>query len=193
MRYATPLVVTALLLIASNAATGAEKPADKPPVLDLSLQSPPAPPVPKVAGTLTLSGTNVDGLKYSLELRPADKHAFAFGEPIQMVLKVRNPAKFAVNQMYSTRNFYAAAFIVTDAAGKAVDVTPPNELFGAWAILKKTLEPEQEVGLSPLQLLFRPAATGPRGQSHTMPTVYAPPGKYKVSYPGTESVEVEIK
>jgi hypothetical protein len=189
MRNTTPLFVTVLLLVTS-AVVGAEKPA----IIDLSLQPPPAPPpAPVKGGEKFTIGFNVDGLKYSLEVRPTDKHAYAFAEPIQMVLKVRNPAKFAVTRMYSTRDFFAAAFTVTDVAGKAVEVTPPNELFGNWAILKKTLEPEQEVGLSPLQLLFRPSGAGPRGQSHTMPTVYAPPGKYKVSYLGSEPVEVEVR
>lgn len=200
MRNRIPLLSAAFVLFVAGArvtTTTAEPPgvvaADKAAAADFSLQTPPAPSPPKAkpAGKFELTASNLDGLKYSLELRPADKHAYPLGEPIQMVLKVRNPAEFAVTHLYSTREFYAAAFTVTDAAGKSVEVVPPAELFGNWAILKKVLAPREEIGLAPLQLVFQPA--GPRAQSHSLPTVYAVPGKYKIGYPGTEPVEVELK
>ena len=159
---------------------------------DLTLEASVAPAPPKGNGKLVLSATNVDGLKYTLELRPADKRAFAFGEVVQMVLNVRNPGTVATTKMFSTRDFYAAAFTVVDAAGKTIDVVPPAELFGNWAILKKTIPPEETTALSPVQLVFQPA-DAPRAKAPNVSTVYAPPGKYKVSYPGTEPVEVEIK
>jgi hypothetical protein len=198
MRHTTPLLVGLLLLALTSSpafAQGAPGSAAKPADAGLTLQAPPA-PAPATSqikgGTLTLSGTNVDALRYTLELRPADQRAFAFGQTVQMVLNVRNPGQVAATRLFSTRDFYAAAFSVTDAAGKTIEVVPPVELLGGWAILKKTIEPGADAALSPLQLAFQPA-DGPRAKTHTLPTVYAPPGKYKISYPGTNEIEVEIK
>jgi hypothetical protein len=120
---------------------------------------------------------------------------FAVGQSIQFDLKVHNPTKDVIDGQYFTEQAFYTPPTVENAHGQAVKVSPPNvELFGIWAMIPYHLDPGQAKLVASPTLSFNPDGPTDDPQHARMTCVaHAGPGKYKVTYPGANTVEVEIR
>ncbi len=122
-------------------------------------------------------GKEAGGLQAGLGFRPGEKRAYHHGEPVTLVIRVRNVGKKTVTFQYVRQFLDENPPTVTNAAGRAVP-QPRTDVLGFHLPVAVVLKPGQETelesrlaggarraGASGLRYEFRPA--GGRGNART--------------------------
>ncbi len=148
-------------------------------------------------------GKAVGGLQAGVAFRKGQKRAYRLGEAVTLVVWVRNVGDKPLTFDYTDGYMVERPPTVKDADGKPAKLSPFPMLGGLWRPLHATLKPGEEFEVGTLRLALEEAgAKKPEG-----PTLYAAPGKYRVSYEGmprstfgdraeglaTGQIELEVK
>src|SRR5205807_343277 len=110
-----------------------------------------------------------------------DRRACAAGESVTLVVYLRNVGTREVRLSHTETLFAEWMPAAEDAAGKRVGVAPGPAHLGLVPIVRRSLEPGEQITLGYPWFRVRPPSwRGPvRG-----PTLRAAPGKYRVRYAG---------
>jgi RNA polymerase sigma factor (sigma-70 family) len=108
---------------------------------------------------LTAWGKEAGGLQAGLSYKPGQKRAYAHGETVTLVVRVRNVGKEEVKFQYLRKYFIEQPPVVTDAAGKPLH---PEGIttFGFHVPEDVKLAPGKEIELYELKLKLRPPLEG---------------------------------
>jgi RNA polymerase sigma factor (sigma-70 family) len=108
---------------------------------------------------LTAWGKEAGGLQAGLAYRPGQKRAYAHGETVTLVVRVRNVGKEAVNFQFLRKYFIEQPPVVTDAQGKPLHRDSLTAL-GFHVPEDVKLAPGKEIELYELKLKLRPPLEG---------------------------------
>jgi uncharacterized protein (TIGR03067 family) len=148
-------------------------------------------------------GKAVGGLQAGAAFRKGQKRPYGLGEAVTLVVWVRNASDKPLRFDYTDGYMVETPPTVKDADGQPASLSPFPILCGIWRPLHTTLTPGEEFELGSLRLALQEVAK----KDPKMPTLYASPGKYRVSYEGmprstfgdpaqvvaTGEIELEVK
>ena len=137
-----------------------------------------------------------EGIELVTALHDPAKTRYRIGEIIWFDLKVRNPTNHVVEGVFSTEQAFYTPPAIDDAHGKPVQVLRPNVIFaGIWALIPYRLAPGEARDVGKASLVFDPHVAEHDTPGHPRPqcVARAGPGKYRVTYPASHAIEVEIR
>jgi uncharacterized protein (TIGR03067 family) len=148
----------------------------------------PAEPAAATEEPFTAWGTEINGLQAGLSLPPGPKRAYAHGETVTLVVRVRNVGKEAVKFEYVRQFLDENPPTVTGADGKAIPQGGTTVTGLIHVPVEVTLEPGKEVvlesrfhGASGWPYELRPAGGGGKPTTRESPLVVGT-GKVTVQY-----------
>jgi len=126
-------------------------------------------------------GDAVAGLQAGIGYRPGEGSTAQTGQSVSYVVYLRNVGKQAVTVSYLENVFEEFVPTVVDQNGKQLSVVTGPRNLGEVSVVRRTLEPNETIRLSPAWLLV--VAPGTKGVA-AGPTLVAAPGRYRVRHAG---------
>ena len=128
-------------------------------------------------------GKAVGGLQAGIGYREGERRPYRMGEVVTLVVRVRNVTDKPLTFDYTDGYMVEKPPTVKDSEGKPAKLSAFSILAGLWRRLHATLKAGEEIEMGSLQLALEAADAGKANR----PTLYASPGKYRVSYDGLPS------
>jgi RNA polymerase sigma factor (sigma-70 family) len=142
-------IVTGATLLSRTTAAGS----DQPPAAEAPAKPPPKPeqkpeqkPEKPEKEPFTAWGKEVGGLQAGLGFRPGEQRAYALGETVTLVVRIRNVGKEKVKFEYLEQYLDEEPPVVTDADGKTLP-QHRSPLLGEHFPVRVSLEPGQQIEL----------------------------------------------
>jgi RNA polymerase sigma factor (sigma-70 family) len=126
-------------------------------------------------------GKTAGGLRAGIGIRPGDRRTYRSDDSVTLVVSLRNVGGKAVRLSYPETLFAEWMPAVQDADGFPVAVAPGPVKLGDVPVVRRSLEPGEQITLGYPWFRVRPPAW--RGPV-LGPTLRTGPGKYRVSYAG---------
>ncbi len=124
-------------------------------------------------------GEAADGLQAGVGYAPGKARAYALGEAAPLRVLLRNVGDRPVRLDYQDGYVAEHPPTVTDAEGRPSSLSRFPRFGGLWRRIERTLAAGDVIEIGFLGLRLEPPGTKDSGE----PTLYATPGKYKISYP----------
>ena len=128
-------------------------------------------------------GKAVGGLQAGVAFRKGQRRPYRLGEVVTLVVWVRNVSDKPLGFDYTDGYMVERPPTVKDSEAKPAKLSVFPILAGLWRRLHATLKAGEEIEMGSLQLALEAADAGKANR----PTLYASPGKYRVSYDGLPS------
>jgi RNA polymerase sigma factor (sigma-70 family) len=131
-------------------------------------------------------GQAVSGLQAGIAFRKGQKRPYRLGEVVTLVVWVRNVTDGPLTFDYTDGYMVEKPPTVKGADGEPAKLSQFPILAGIWRPLHATLKAGEEFEMGSLRLALKEAG-GKDANNPTGPTLYASPGKYRISYEGLPS------
>jgi RNA polymerase sigma factor (sigma-70 family) len=128
-------------------------------------------------------GKAVGGLQAGVAFRKGQRRPYRLGEVVTLVVWVRSVSDKPLRFDYTDGYMVEKPPTVMDADGQPASLSPFPILAGIWRPLHATLKPGEEFEMGSLQLALEEVGK----KDANKPTLYASPGKYRISYEGLPS------